>query len=379
MELRIGNKFRLGRKLGEGSFGDVFMGKNIISNDEVAIKLENRNAKHPQLHIEAKFLKLLQGGVGIPKLKWAGVEGDYNCLVMDLLGPSLEHLLNFCKRRFSLKTTLLLADQMIARIEFLHSKNFIHRDIKPDNFLMGVKNRGNLVYIIDFGLVKRFFDPKTNKHIDYKEGRSLTGTARYASLNTHLGCEQSRRDDMESIGYILVYFLEGSLPWQGIQVQNRKTKYDTIAEKKASLPIEELCGRHPKEFSIYLNYVRTLRFDEKPDYTYLRSLFRQLFKKEGFAYDYVFDWSQKRIGDENKPQTEKPKVEVLEPDFKYSNYIESSPNMHYQTINPSKNYTTNNYETNPYLPTRNNKYSSSTDNYASGSTPYESKYSKYYK
>ena len=201
MELRIGNKFRLGRKLGEGSFGDVFMGKNIISNDEVAIKLENRNAKHPQLHIEAKFLKLLQGGVGIPKLKWAGVEGDYNCLVMDLLGPSLEHLLNFCKRRFSLKTTLLLADQMIARIEFLHSKNFIHRDIKPDNFLMGVKNRGNLVYIIDFGLVKRFFDPKTNKHIDYKEGRSLTGTARYASLNTHLGCEQSRRDDMESIGY----------------------------------------------------------------------------------------------------------------------------------------------------------------------------------
>lgn len=402
MELRIGNKYRLGRKLGEGSFGDVFMGKNIISNDEVAIKLENRNAKHPQLHIEAKFLKMLQGGVGIPKLKWAGVEGDYNCLVMDLLGPSLEHLLNFCKRRFSLKTTLLLADQFIARIEFLHSKNFIHRDIKPDNFLMGIKNRGNLLYVIDFGLVKRYFDPKTGKHIEYKEGRSLTGTARYASLNTHLGCEQSRRDDMESIGYILIYFLDGCLPWQGIQVQNRKTKYDTIAEKKASLPIEELCGKHPKEFSIYLNYVRTLRFDEKPDYMYLRSLFRQLFKRQGYAYDYVFDWSRERIEEEDSVQKNKSenlksgesqknshnlksreyqhgssqKQHEKQPDVinihdiqnKYANYIESSPNMHYQTINPGKS------ESNPYLPSR-NKYGSNTD---TGSSPYESKYGTKY-
>jgi len=185
MELRIGNKFRLGRKLGEGSFGDVFKGHNIISNEEVAIKLEPRTAKHPQLHIEAKFLKLLAGGIGIPKLKWAGTEGDYNCLVMDLLGPSLEYLLEFCNRRFTLKTTLMIGDQIIQRIEQLHQKNFIHRDIKPDNFLMGVKNRGNMCYIIDFGLVKRYFDPQKNLHIPYKEGRSLTGTARYASLNTH--------------------------------------------------------------------------------------------------------------------------------------------------------------------------------------------------
>lgn len=124
MELRIGNKYRLGKKLGEGSFGDVFLGINIISEEQSAIKLENRSSKCPQLHIEAKFLKILQGGIGIPKLRWTGVEGDYNCIVMELLGPSLEHLLNFCKRKFSLKTVLLLADQFLARIEFLHSKNY---------------------------------------------------------------------------------------------------------------------------------------------------------------------------------------------------------------------------------------------------------------
>jgi len=223
-EVRIGNKFRLGRKLGEGSFGDVFMGTNIITEEEVAIKLEHKSTKHPQLHIEAKFLKLLSGGVGYPKLKWSGdlKEGDYNCLVMEVLGPSLENLLEFCRRKFSLKTVLLLADQIITRIEHLHKKNFIHRDIKPENFLMGTAKQGNLVYMIDFGLIKRYYDPKTKQHSSYKDNKPLTGTARYASLNTHLGIEQSRRDDMESIGYMLIYFLKGALPWQGLQANNRK-------------------------------------------------------------------------------------------------------------------------------------------------------------
>ena len=146
-------------------------------------------------------------------MHWFGVEGDYNAMVMDLLGPSLEDMMTFCKRKFSLKTVLMLADQMIQRIEFLHNNHFIHRDMKPDNFLVGISKKQHIVYLIDFGLAKRFRDPKTGEHIPYKDNKSLTGTARYASVNTHLGIEQSRRDDLESIGFILIYFLKGTLPW----------------------------------------------------------------------------------------------------------------------------------------------------------------------
>ncbi|CAF3713441.1 unnamed protein product [Rotaria sordida] len=291
MELRVGHKYRLGRKIGSGSFGDIYLGTNIASNEEVAIKLECVRTKHPQLHIESKIYRMMQGGVGIPLIKWCGAEGDYNVLVMDLLGPSLEDLFNFCSRKFSLKTVLLLADQMVSRIDFIHSKNFIHRDIKPDNFLMGLGRKGNLVYIIDFGLAKKYRDARTHQHIPYRENKNLTGTARYASINTHLGIEQSRRDDMESLGYVLMYFNRGSLPWQGLKAATKRQKYERISEKKMSTPIEELCKGFPAEFTTYLSYCRSLRFDDKPDYSYLRQLFRNLFHRQGFTYDYVFDWN----------------------------------------------------------------------------------------
>uniref|UniRef100_A0A8R7TBA1 non-specific serine/threonine protein kinase n=2 Tax=Triticinae TaxID=1648030 RepID=A0A8R7TBA1_TRIUA len=145
MEPRIGNKFRVGRKLGSGSFGEIYLGTNVQTNEEVAIKLENVKTKHPQLLYESKLYRILQGGTGIPNVKWFGVEGDYNVLVMDLLGPSLEDLFSFCNRKLSLKTVLMLADQMINRVEFVHSKSFLHRDIKPDNFLMGLGKRANQV------------------------------------------------------------------------------------------------------------------------------------------------------------------------------------------------------------------------------------------
>uniref|UniRef100_A0A8C6SLP6 non-specific serine/threonine protein kinase n=1 Tax=Neogobius melanostomus TaxID=47308 RepID=A0A8C6SLP6_9GOBI len=296
MELRVGNKYRLGRKIGSGSFGDIYLGSNIATGEEVAIKLECVKTKHPQLHIESKFYKMMQGGVGIPSIKWCGAEGDYNVMVMELLGPSLEDLFNFCSRKFSLKTVLLLADQMISRIEYIHSKNFIHRDVKPDNFLMGLGKKGNLVYIIDFGLAKKYRDARTHQHIPYRENKNLTGTARYASINTHLGIEQSRRDDLESLGYVLMYFNLGSLPWQGLKAATKRQKYERISEKKMSTPIEVLCKGYPSEFSTYLNFCRSLRFDDKPDYSYLRQLFRNLFHRQGFSYDYVFDWNMLKFG-----------------------------------------------------------------------------------
>ncbi|CAH0563461.1 unnamed protein product [Brassicogethes aeneus] len=296
MELRVGNKYRLGRKIGSGSFGDIYLGTNISTGEEVAIKLECIKTRHPQLHIESKFYKMMQGGVGIPQIKWCGSEGDYNVMVMELLGPSLEDLFNFCSRRFSLKTVLLLADQLISRTDFIHSRNFIHRDIKPDNFLMGLGKKGNLVYIIDFGLAKKYRDSRTHQHIPYKENKNLTGTARYASINTHLGIEQSRRDDLESLGYVLMYFNRGSLPWQGLKAATKRQKYERISEKKMSTPIEDLCKGYPVEFPTYLIYCRQLRFEERPDYSYLRQLFRTLFHRQGFTYDYVFDWNMLKFG-----------------------------------------------------------------------------------
>ena len=290
MEPRIGNKFRLGRKIGSGSFGEIYLGTNIQTNEEVGIKLENAKTKHPQLLYESKLYKLLQGGTGIPNIKWWGVEGEYNVLVMDLLGPSLEDLFNFCNRKLSLKTVLMLADQMINRVEFVHSKSFLHRDIKPDNFLMGLGRRANQVYIIDFGLAKKFRDC-TQRHIPYRENKNLTGTARYASMNTHLGIEQSRRDDLESLGYVLMYFLRGSLPWQGLKAGTKKQKYERISEKKVSTSIESLCHGYPSEFASYFHYCRSVKFEDKPDYAYLKRLLRDLFIREGFQFDYVFDWT----------------------------------------------------------------------------------------
>ncbi|GLU07749.1 hypothetical protein SLE2022_246970 [Rubroshorea leprosula] len=291
MDHVIGGKFKLERKIGSGSFGELYLGVNLQTGEEVAVKLESVKTKHPQLNYESKLYMLLQGGTGIPHLKWFGVEGDYNVMVIDLLGPSLEDLFNYCNRKFSLKTVLMLADQLINRVEYMHSRGFLHRDIKPDNFLMGLGRKANQVYVIDYGLAKKYRDLQTHKHIPYRENKNLTGTARYASVNTHLGIEQSRRDDLESLGYVLMYFLRGSLPWQGLKAGTKKQKYDKISEKKVSTPIEVLCKSYPSEFVSYFHYCRSLHFEDKPDYSYLRKLFRDLFIREGYQFDYVFDWT----------------------------------------------------------------------------------------
>lgn len=291
MELRVGRKYRLGRKIGSGSFGDIYLGTNMTTGEEVAIKLESVKTKHPQLLYESKIYRILHGGLGIPNVRWYGIEGDYNVMVLDLLGPSLEDLFNYCGRRFQLKTVLMLADQLLGRLEYVHTKSFIHRDVKPDNFLIGLGKRQSVIHIIDFGLAKKYRDPRSHQHIPYRENKNLTGTARYASINTHIGIEQSRRDDLESLGYVLMYFIRGSLPWQGLRANTKKQKYERIMDRKMSTSTEQLCKGYPTEFRSYFEYCRSLRFEDRPDYAYLKRLFKELFYRKGFQYDNMFDWT----------------------------------------------------------------------------------------
>ena len=294
----VGGKFRLIKKIGSGSFGDIWRGINVTTKKEVAIKLESTTTRISQLTEENRIYAVLQGGSGVPRIHWFGTDllgqNDYNILVMDLLGPSLEDLFQFCSKRFTMKTVLMLADQMIQRIEFMHSKCFIHRDIKPDNILMGVDEQRNVSYLIDLGLAKKFKESesssRSDQHIDYREGKPLIGTAKYASRNAHLGCEQSRRDDMASLGYLLVYFYRGSLPWQGVKAETKKQKHEKIKEKKMAISEKVLCKGLPVEFIIYLNYCRSLGFYERPDYEYLRQLFKDLFQRLNYQYDNKFDW-----------------------------------------------------------------------------------------
>jgi len=292
MEVRVAGKYRLVRKIGSGSFGDIFLATNIATGEEVAVKLEVLRTQHPQLAYEAKLYRVLQGGVGIPSIRYCGIEGDYNVLVMDLLGPSLEDLFSFCGRKFSLKTVLMIADQLLQRIEFIHSKCFLHRDIKPDNFLIGLARKSHLIHMIDLGLAKKYHDPRTGAHIPFRGHKSLTGTARYASINTHRGYEQSRRDDLESLGYVFLYFLRGSLPWSGLDAPTKKQKYEMIGEKKCLITPETLAEGHPVEFAQYLNVVKKLGFEEQPNYQRLRDLFRNVMVANDFQYDNEFDWSK---------------------------------------------------------------------------------------
>jgi len=307
MELRVGKKYRLGRKIGSGSFGDIYLGTNMTTGEEVAIKLESVKTKHPQLLYESKIYRILHGGLGIPNVRWYGIEGDYNVMVLDLLGPSLEDLFNYCGRRFQLKTVLMLADQLLGRLEYVHTKSFIHRDVKPDNFLIGLGKRQSVIHIIDFGLAKKYRDPRSHQHIPYRENKNLTGTARYASINTHIGIEQSRRDDLESLGYVLMYFIRGSLPWQGLKANTKKQKYERIMDRKMSTSTEQLCKGYPTEFRSYFEYCRSLRFEDRPDYAYLKRLFKELFYRKGFQYDNMFDWTVLNL------QQEKARLPVERP------------------------------------------------------------------
>ncbi|KAL6884276.1 casein kinase 1, delta subunit [Trichoderma longibrachiatum] len=276
VDILVNERYRLVRKISQGGFGMVYSEVDLQSGTEVALKLTHTNDDYDALKGENYTYEVLAGGVGIPHVMWFGEECEYYVLVHELLGPSLEDLFDYCDQKFSLKTVLLIADQAISRIEYIHSKNVLHRDVKPSNFLMGVGRRGNILYAIDF--------------------------------------EQSWRDDLESLGYVLVFFALGSLPWQGLKATTDQKKQELVKHMKTSLSAEELCAGLPDAFAKYIDYTRSLRFEDKPNYAHLRQRFRRVFRSKGYKYDNIFDWTVKSFNeihglkdDTAVPQTRRPK------------------------------------------------------------------------
>ena len=282
-------KYKVKNKLGEGAFGDVYLGQAIENNQYVALKVEPRKIAKPILESEA-FLLYSISGLGIPEVKSFGKVKNYTILVEPLLGKSLFDIFAENHKNMSLEDVCLIGKQVIDRIEWVHSKYIVHRDIKPDNFLIGKKDP-NVIYIIDFGLSKKYRSSTTNKHIRFGFTGKLTGTVRFASANALRGGEQSRRDDIESIGYMLVYFMKKRLPWQGVTGAKKMERYLKIYKMKKNTTPEDLCSGLPPEMTEYMKYAKKLEFEQQPDYKYLRKLFSKMLKRVHNTNDQlVFSW-----------------------------------------------------------------------------------------
>ncbi len=287
------NKYKLLKKIGKGSFGNIYLSKEKDTNEYYAIKIENKNTLINFLVNEANMLLYLNCPK-TPSIKSFGYTNNYNYLIMELLGKSLEDIFEniLQKKPMSLRCVCNLGYQMIDILEFIHNKNVIHRDIKPDNFLMS-NGDNKYLYLLDFGLAKKFRENDNSKHFPFIKGKKLTGTARYASVNALNGDTQSRRDDLESVGYVLLYFLKGKLPWQSLMIKNKEERYHKIMEIKRDISTCELCQGCPEEFQKYFDYVRKLEYEEDPDYNMIKSLFINILEKNEFKFDYYYDWDIK--------------------------------------------------------------------------------------
>ena len=280
-------KYKVIKLIAEGSFGSIYEGIDIKTRNRVAIKLEDR-IKFNLLEKEAYNLYTLKG-YGIIEILSFGRNQNYNIMVQPLLGDSLYKLFLKCKKKFTLKDICLIGLQCLERIEWIHIKNIIHRDIKPDNFLMGIKDP-RIIYLIDFGLSKKYRSERTSKHILFALTKKLTGTARYASINALKGFELSRRDDLESFCYMIIFFLIKKLPWQGVKAQTQAKRNRKICELKEDFNIYEHKNSIPNEFIKIFKYIKRLKFDEEPDYKMIRNAFKKILSDINYKENETFSW-----------------------------------------------------------------------------------------
>ena len=284
------NKFTLIKKLGEGSFGSIYSAKS--QHNWYAVKLESRKHGQNLLENEACIMCYLRGK-RIPSIKSYGNDSHFNILIMELMGKSLEEIFeSLPKKKMTVNCVAKLGLQMIQILEYIHNKHIIHRDIKPDNFVMGRGEKSKYLYLLDFGLAKKYRSSTTLNHYRMVKKKNLTGTARYASINALNGLTQSRRDDLEAVGYVLMYFLRGKLPWQGLRVKNKEDRYHRIMEIKKETTPDELCRGFPKEFKEYIKYTRGLEYEQDPDYDMLKSLFKDILLSDKNYLEnlYTYDW-----------------------------------------------------------------------------------------
>ena len=325
------SKYKAIKKLGEGSFGKVY--KAEYNGENYAIKMEHKTKEQGLLELEATIMSYLKGP-NIPYIKSYGYSGDFNVLVMQLLDKSLEDLINKYST-FSSKTVAMLGYQMVNILQYIHDRHIIHRDIKPDNFVMGAKEDNAKLYILDFGLAKKYRSSRTLIQCPYIKKKKLTGTARYASIHALEAYEQSRRDDLESVGYVLMYFLRGNLPWQGLKVRSKEDRYKKILERKKETSSEDLCKNYPHEFFEYVDYTRNLEYEENPDYDFLRQKFKDVLKGLNEEMDYIYDWT---TSTDLKKRTNKKKEVVSEygsEDNKDNNEKDLESNNHDQAASPA--------------------------------------------
>lgn len=293
MDNLVGKVWKLDYSLESGSFGEIFLCHNLETHEEAAVKLESVASYTDLLFREAGILKKIEGTPGTPKVLWYGHKPGFHALILQLLGPSLHKLFCLSKKQFSLKTVLMVADQVISRILSLHSHHLLHRDIKPENLLIGLEHNSTLIYLIDYGLAKKYKNKQG--HSAYEENLGFIGNQKFCSANALLGIQQSRRDDLEAIGYLLIYFAKGSLPWDDIKATARNDKKEFITKMKTQVTVETLCEGLPEEFSLYMQYVKALGFETKPDYRYLLNLFRGLMQKNEWLYDWDFNWTSHNL------------------------------------------------------------------------------------
>jgi serine/threonine protein kinase len=295
-KLTINKKWRITEKIASGGFGAIYKAQDKDTGEYVVVKTERRIGKN-YLDREAEVFKKMANQDGFPAMIWRGKiyykenkkRKGCSSIIMDVLGPSLSDLFYQQGKHFSLKTTLLLADQMIKRLEQLHNVGIIHRDIKPGNFVMGIGPNAHKVYLIDFGLAN-FFRNTDGSHMAYRTDAPFRGTHRYASINAHFKIEQSRRDDLEGLGYVLIYFLRGGLPWQNINCSRRRRR-KMIGDSKKSVSLDQLCEGLPVEFKEYMEVVRNITYESDPPYRHLRKLFKRCFRRESYKKDFVYDWT----------------------------------------------------------------------------------------